>query len=166
MGSLHEDPGMFMIISRPVLRVGNVSHKSYREKTHILCSVTFSSRKSCRLWDNTGNYGRARQATDNNIRVIWRMRVSCWIPKATDTHSEYVIVAFQRQQWLHERACYVIVHCPSCVFGVAYRHFPTEHNRPRIIHNYDNDTIDKKNKPAYGLMECIRVHVVSSLCLV
>jgi hypothetical protein len=32
------------------------------------------------------------------------MRIACWIPKATDTHSEYVIVvAFPQQQWLHER---------------------------------------------------------------
>jgi len=35
--------------------------------------------------------------------TIWRMRTACWIPKATDTHSEYVIFnAFPLQQWLHE----------------------------------------------------------------
>jgi hypothetical protein len=34
--------------------------------------------------------GRARQATDDNI--TWRMRIACWITKATDTHSEYVIL--------------------------------------------------------------------------
>jgi hypothetical protein len=33
------------------------------------------------------------------------MRTACWITKATDTHSEYVIlIAFRRQQWLRERA--------------------------------------------------------------
>ena len=48
-------------------------------------------------------YGTARQATDDNI--IRRMRVACWITKATDTHLEYVVlIAFQRQQWLRERA--------------------------------------------------------------
>jgi hypothetical protein len=37
--------------------------------------------------------------------TIWRMRVACWIPEATDTHSEYVIItAFPLQQWLQERA--------------------------------------------------------------
>jgi hypothetical protein len=35
-------------------------------------------------------YGRGRQATDDDI--IRRMRISCWITKATDTHSEYVIL--------------------------------------------------------------------------
>jgi len=33
------------------------------------------------------------------------MCIACWIPKATDTHSEYVIlIAFQLQQWLNEMA--------------------------------------------------------------
>ena len=33
------------------------------------------------------------------------MRIACWIPKATNTHSEYVtLIAFQLQRWLHERA--------------------------------------------------------------
>jgi len=37
--------------------------------------------------------------------TIWRIRIACWIPKATNTHSEYVIlVALPLQQWLHERA--------------------------------------------------------------
>jgi hypothetical protein len=35
--------------------------------------------------------------------TIWRMRIACWIPKATDTHSEYVtLIAFPLQRWLHE----------------------------------------------------------------
>jgi hypothetical protein len=59
--------------------------------------------KKCRLWDNTEKYGRVGQATDDNI--IRRMRIACWITKATDTHSEYVIlIAFPRQQWWRKRA--------------------------------------------------------------
>ena len=57
-------------------------------KIHILCSVTFFLRKPCRLWDNVEKYGTAGQATDYNI--VWHMRVACWIPKATNTPSEYV----------------------------------------------------------------------------
>jgi len=34
-------------------------------------------------------YCRVRQATEESI--VRRMRVVCWIPKATDTESEYVI---------------------------------------------------------------------------
>jgi hypothetical protein len=37
--------------------------------------------------------------------TIWRMRTACWITKATDTHSECVIlIAFPLQQRLHDRA--------------------------------------------------------------
>jgi hypothetical protein len=37
--------------------------------------------------------------------TIRRMCIACWIPKATDTHSEYVIlIAFPPQRWWHERA--------------------------------------------------------------
>ena len=33
------------------------------------------------------------------------MRTACWIPKAINTRSEYVIfIAFPLQQWLHERS--------------------------------------------------------------
>ena len=39
--------------------------------------------------DNVVKYGTAGQATDDNI--IQRMRFACWISKATDTHSEYVM---------------------------------------------------------------------------
>jgi len=37
--------------------------------------------------------------------TIWRMRIACWIPKATNTHSQCVtLIDFPLQQWLHERA--------------------------------------------------------------
>jgi hypothetical protein len=37
--------------------------------------------------------------------TIWRMRIAYGIPKATNTHSQYVIfIAFPLQIWLRERA--------------------------------------------------------------
>ena len=35
-------------------------------------------------------YGTNRQGTDDNM--IRRTCIACWITKATDTHSEYVII--------------------------------------------------------------------------
>ena len=62
-----------------------------------------SPRKSCRLRDIVENYGTARRTTEDNI--IRCMRIACWINKATDTHSEYVLlIAFPRQQLLHQHA--------------------------------------------------------------
>jgi hypothetical protein len=55
------------------------------------------------LWDNVVKYGGDGEATDDNI--IWRVHFVCWIIKATNAHSEYVIlVAFPRQWWLHLHA--------------------------------------------------------------
>jgi len=52
---------------------------------------------------------------DRPQMTIWRMRIACWIPKATNAHSAYVILtAFPRQLWLLERAsmlCYVYTAC-------------------------------------------------------
>jgi len=52
--------------------------------------------------------------------AIWRMRIACCIPRATNTHSDYVtLTAFSLQQCLHKRvsilrfmyiACLVIVY--------------------------------------------------------
>jgi hypothetical protein len=44
------------------------------------------SRKWFRLRNNVEEFCRAGQATDDNI--TWRMRIACWIPKATDTHTQ------------------------------------------------------------------------------
>ena len=68
--------------------------------------------KFCPLRDNVEKYGRARQDTYDNI--IWCMRFACWITKATDTQSEYVmLVAFRRQQWLDERVSMSRLHVHS-----------------------------------------------------
>ena len=55
----------------------------------------------CRLCDNVEKYCRAGQAMGNII--VQSMRFACWIPKATDMLSEYVIlIAFPLQQWLYK----------------------------------------------------------------
>ena len=34
--------------------------------------------------------------------IIWRMRIACWINKATNTRSELIIISFQRQERLRD----------------------------------------------------------------
>ena len=78
----------------------NVSDKSCRENqtTHFLLKKRFSKIVPVfEMWKNIVERGRPQV-------TIWRMRIACWIPKATNTHSQYVIfIAFLRQQWLRER---------------------------------------------------------------
>jgi len=69
-------------------------------KTHILRSVTFYQ-NSCLLKNNVEN--TVERGTPQ--MTVWRMRISCWIPYATNTYSQYVIlIAFPLQKWLHEHA--------------------------------------------------------------
>jgi len=92
-------------------------------KTHFMFNNF--PQKSCRLKNYVKKYGTAGGATDYNI--IRRMRIECWITKATNTdqgahththtHSEYaMLIAFPWQQWLRERASMLrlYVHCLSC----------------------------------------------------
>jgi hypothetical protein len=75
----------------------------YQIKTLWIFSNIFFCRNTCRLWNNMEQYCRAGQATNDN--TIRRMRIACWVPKATNTHSECtIIIAFPSQQWFHKRA--------------------------------------------------------------
>jgi len=82
-------------------------------KTHILCSVTFSSRNSAVyeiMWKKIVEQGRPQMKR-------WRMRISYWVSKATNTHSGYVLlIEFQLKQWLLELASLLrlYVYCLRC----------------------------------------------------
>jgi hypothetical protein len=56
--------------------------------------------------------------------TVRRMLIVCWIPKATYTHSQYVIrIAFPLQQCLHEHASnYVIRSLPVLLNTVLGRY--------------------------------------------
>jgi hypothetical protein len=57
--------------------------------------------------------------------TIWCMCNACWVPKATNTHSEYVIlIAFLLHQWLHERAP---MHCLSSSLLMFFVAVPLSH---------------------------------------
>ena len=63
----------------------NVSDKSCREtrNTHCVFSNFFLPRKSCFyeiMWENIAERGRPQMTK-------WRMRIACWISKATNTHT-------------------------------------------------------------------------------
>jgi formylmethanofuran dehydrogenase subunit E-like metal-binding protein len=56
--------------------------------------------------------GTARQATDGNI--IQRMRFTCWIIKATNTHSECVIfiASYSNNSYTDTPQPYIILRLP------------------------------------------------------
>ena len=77
----------------------------------MLCSINFFPENRAvyeTRWKNVAQPVRPQMA----IR-----RTACWVPKATNTHSQYVLlIAFPLQQWLHKRASMLrlYVHCLSC----------------------------------------------------
>jgi hypothetical protein len=114
-GTLHEDLCIFMVSQWILVRMIKCLRQICRENQNTCFMFSTFYPENRTVWDNVGKHGRARQATDDNI--IRHMRISCWITKATDTHSEYVIlIAFPWQQWLRERAPILRwrVYCLSC----------------------------------------------------
>jgi hypothetical protein len=69
-------------------------------ETHFFCSVIFPE-KQRHLLVNAQKYSTAGHRPQ---MAIWRMRTACWIPNATNTHTEYaMVISFPLQQWLLER---------------------------------------------------------------
>ena len=82
----------------------NVLVKSRRENQNTFCVFSdyffsFENRAVCEaVWKNNVESGRPQM-------TILHMRIACWIPKGTNTHSEYVtVIVFPVQRWLHECA--------------------------------------------------------------
>ena len=141
-GTLHEGQFALMIISPWFVRRRNVSEKSCRRNRNtILCSVTFFS-ENCPvyviMWKTMVESDRL-QMTIWRLRfpepgrsqmTVWRLRFPCWVTKATDTHSEYVVrIASPQQQWLRERTSvlrYTYVACLVYVNRVVKSVFVTE----------------------------------------
>jgi len=56
-----------------------------RKSEHTFYFQRVFSPKIIPFLGNMETYGTVGQATDDNIR--WRMRIACWINKATHTHN-------------------------------------------------------------------------------
>ena len=51
--------------------------------------------------------------------TIWSMRITSWIPKATNIHSEYIIlIASPLQQWLHQGASMLLYTLIACLLNL------------------------------------------------
>ena len=68
-------------------------------ETQISCSIIFSR--------NRDVYEMGKNIVERGMpqTTIWRMRIACFVPKATNRHTGGVmLIAFQLQQWsFHER---------------------------------------------------------------
>ena len=108
MGTLHDDQYTFLIISRSfLLRMENVPDKILEKiKTHILGSITYCTENRAIyeiMWKKIVDPNRYQ-------RTIGCMVIACYISKATDTHSKYIIlIAIPVQHLLQEYSS--VSHC-------------------------------------------------------
>jgi hypothetical protein len=78
-------------------------------KTRILGSIALFENRATyeKIYKNVVNPGRP-------YMTMLRIPMACWIPEATNAHSEYVIrIAFRLQQWLNERAALLLYKCTA-----------------------------------------------------
>jgi hypothetical protein len=111
-----------LIVSRSVLlRMRNVSGKSYKGNQNTIFHSIIIFLKLCCLWHNMEKLCRARYAIQMTIRC---MCIACWITQATNTHSQYVIlIALPWQQWFCECTSNVTVTCTLSVLFVSVNKF-------------------------------------------
>jgi hypothetical protein len=83
-------------------------------KTHILSSITFFFRKSCRLWDNLEKYVVEPDRRDNLARA------RCMLSTQGYRHKHFVILtAFPLQKWLHQRtSMWRCLHIASRMYAI------------------------------------------------
>jgi hypothetical protein len=63
-----------------------------------------------------------------NHLVIWCVRLACWIPKAANINSEYVIlIALSRKQWVCERPSVLRYTYVPCLVSVQRDVLCTNH---------------------------------------
>jgi len=103
------------------------------QKNILWSNKFFHPKKSLRLWEIREKYFTTGRHTDDNITR--RMRFACAVPKATNTHSEYVIlIVFPLQKWWQEKATlsrYTYVACRVhiwCALNVSRQNTDYEQN--------------------------------------
>jgi hypothetical protein len=99
----------------------NVSDKCCRENqdTHVMFSNFFFENRTVyeTMWKNIVEPGKPQM-------TILYMRIVCWLPKVTNTHSEYVIIiAFPLQRSLRE-----------CASMLCYTHISALFTAPSLIY--------------------------------
>jgi hypothetical protein len=90
MDTLYEDQHTFLMPHSVLLRMRNFSEKIIEKiNTQILSSITFfffANRALCLVME------KIILQPDRAWMTVLRMRIASWIHKATNTHSEYLIL--------------------------------------------------------------------------
>jgi hypothetical protein len=92
MGTLHKCLSIFIIPRSYLFRMRNVVDKICGDNQNAHFTRIFNLPPTP---DNRAVYEIMRTSTedpDKSQMTIWRMRIACWKPKTTNTHSKYVVL--------------------------------------------------------------------------
>jgi hypothetical protein len=116
--TLNKNLCLFVIISRSALLIKrNFLHEICAKNQNTFYVQLFFSRKS---WKNIVKPERQHTTT-------WRMRIVCWIPKATNAHSEYIIITifFCNNGCTNAHKWYPVRHCLSFYLLESFQNIKT-----------------------------------------
>jgi hypothetical protein len=104
-----------------------------------------------------GKYGRARQATDDNVMAC--MRFACWITKAIDTHLECVLLnAFHSNSgFTNAPQCYVYMYI-TCFILYTKQFLHTLYNMTQ--YNCKSCFMYKMPVPVLNVYNCVNLKTV------
>ena len=155
-GTLPKDPSTLVIISGWILlRKTDLSDESCRQNQNARFVLSdlfffffsfFFFPKIAPFMTFVAKYGRAGQATNEN--TIRRTSIACWIPQATNTHSEYVIRnCFSIEPVLARmrRDVTLYVHCLSC-------HLSCNTVLKSLLHNFSTQFLILSSPVMYSVM--------------
>jgi len=100
-----------MFQTKFVLKLKTHTHTHFQQ-------LLFENSADYEVWENY--VGRNRPQV-----TIWRMRIACWIPNATNTHTHtdcVILIVFPLQQLLHKCAVmlhYTCIACRICVLKMT-----------------------------------------------
>ena len=126
-------PIHFLVISHSVLlKTRNCSHKfAEKIKTHFTFTNFFFENRAVYdiMWIKLAELGRPQM-------TIWRIRIARWIHRATNKHSEHVmLIALPLQQRMHERVSQLRSTFIACLVFYCYSQF----NGDRRTHATNQD---------------------------
>ena len=160
---LHEYQCTCMTIFRFILlRMRNYLDKSCRENpnAHVMFdNLLFVNCAFCEItW-------KSIVKPDRQQMTLWRMRFACWITKASNKHSEYVIlIAFPQQKWFRnvpQRYVYTYIVCP--VYTLRLSDIKTISHR-RHVFNYWSTNKILRTMCKYITHRNTKLHTHNSSC--
>ena len=110
--------------------------KCFRQKLQGKSKQAFYAQ--CPLFENRAVYEMSNNIVvpDRPQVIIWSVHIACWIPKATNTHSQYVMMLFHcNNGCTNAPKCYVILKLSALLLDYQIKSFVHLNPYPTNVEN-------------------------------